>query len=343
MASSREVVDEVEWEEAAPLLLISHGGEGEGEEYSKQSFCMAWEWDAAALFYTTTIPMMSNKRIIASTHGLLVLVNIEDEDEDGDGDGDCWVWDPLSTTDTIIPLPRLPHRSEYHACLVTKPPALPIYHILFLHRSRSKLAYCAVGDPDFTTQALDHDILAVGSFRDRIYGVRVDADRYTLLIIDFVGNGLLEFRPVIFELERFNISSRPWHGNARVDAYLVACDDDDDDELFLVRMSEFQHCREFRVFRVDPHKMTCVEAKDIGGRTIFIAESAAATGFCCKSSNKLLMNCIYYLRGKWNQGSSLYRYNLDGTTTPLLPLPEVHPTFTMATWVQRRSCRHLLP
>lgn len=320
---------EVNWEEAAPLVLISHGGE-KGEDYSKHSFYKVWKDE---LICSTSIRMLFNKRIIASTHGWLVLVNING------GDGDCWVWNPISM-DTIIPLPPLQHRSQYHACLITKPPTLPNYHLLFLHQSRSKLAYCAIGDQCFTTQTLHHDILAVGSFHDRIYGVQVDGERYSLVSIDVVGNGRpLELTPLIFELERFNISSRPWHGNARIDAYLVACDDED--SMFLVRMSEFHHCREFRVFRVDPDTRECVEVNDIGGRTIFIGEAAAATGFCCRSSNKMV-NCIYYMRGKWHEGSSLYLYSLDGSTTPLRPLPRVHPTFCMATWLQRPSSRHLL-
>ncbi|KAH6800087.1 hypothetical protein C2S52_000551 [Perilla frutescens var. hirtella] len=235
----------------------------------------------------------------------------------------CLLWNPKSMEE--IQLPLLKKFYSHNSCVLSKAPTEVDCHIMFnldyAAADECEQSYCKIGDDafkvftrdqwnDITRDQWDDEIMlrAMRSFKGRIYGVvGTNAMPNGLVSMDFDADDLMNIRPVLdFGDHELDLDS--W-----CDDYLVQCDDE---VLFLVRRKKLfgDYC-EFRLFRVDPDRMECVEVDGIDDRTIFVSDCGDA--FCCSSSlSKTNSNTIYYAP---HLTKTLYVYDLDdGSTTNLL-------------------------
>ncbi|KAK6132269.1 hypothetical protein DH2020_033969 [Rehmannia glutinosa] len=289
-------------------------------------------------YHATFIPLLLDKRVLASTHGWLVLVDYFD--------GDCCLWNPSSTE--IIELPRLQIKPYlYNRCVLSKPPTEPDCHILFNAHTLEQY-FCKIGDDEFAHHSLREEkyrLVTIASFQGKIYGVIDDCinyNSYKFVSINLIGTSL-ELIPM------FEINGQHWtvpqpspkpNWISWMEGYLIESPCGGEGELWLVIQSfkerYFKNC-DFRVFRVDINGTRCIEIENMGDKTIFIGYNGS--GFCC-SSSATNPNSIYYTN---KEGSIVYIYDLEERNTyTMLACPPLSRSRSTNYWVDLQDVLHQL-
>ncbi|KAK6115050.1 hypothetical protein DH2020_007319 [Rehmannia glutinosa] len=316
-----------------PLLLTSHE-----ENYEKQSFYRFLE----NRYRTTSIPILCNKRILASTHeGWVVLVH--------SSNNDCCLWNPVSME--IIELPRLDKSYLYNKCILSKPPTEPDCHILFNSACTMHQSFCKIGDDEFvhhSTEEEEIQLMAIASVQGKIYGVRkfygiIDDydDHYTFVTINLLATSTIELKPLLL------CGGQPWtvpQPSPNWVTWNESCliESPCGGELLLVnKMYSSSNDNDglgFRVFRVDINGMVCSELENIGEQTIFIGYYGS--GFCGSSYGRIKPNSIYYTN---EEGRNLSIYCLDDwSKTSFLPSTAVGRYVTLTYWVEHELIDQLI-
>lgn len=310
-------------ESNAPLLLISHG-----------------KWQKHLIYnvsdnqlHSLKIPLLRNKKVLSYSCGWLVLVEPETNQ--------CSLLNPISMK--VIQLPTLEKPYYENTCILTKSPTEPDCHILF--NGFFEQSFCQIGDQNYKTkpyydQEKDecHFLIAMRSFQGQIYGYITPAHQF--VSIHFVGNAL-EFRPI--ELKMDEDVSRPWLvpcPSLSQEMWLIeSCASGGEIELLMVQKTkltvDLDNAAEFRVFRVDMHKKSCIELANIGQRTIFV--NHLGSGYCCPSVG-IKSNSIYYT----NKGNdrNFHIFDLEDRSTTSLPMPSHFGANSFNSWIDDITLFH---
>lgn len=281
-----------------PWLLISHGNSNHGHVFYSLSEDRS---------YVRSIPQLRNKHICTSSHGWMVL-------RDLDNPHGCSLLNIVTMEE--IELPHLDF--EYRHCIIlASPPGHLDCRVVFFESTAdySIIYSCKPGaDQTFHEQDLgidDNAFHCASVFDGKIYGITLN--RHELLVLDFDGP-TPEVRTIIVN-QKLVLSPT----TSALQCYLVEfCG-----EIFLViQIFKGTHVKctdEFSIFRSDLSQKAWVEVKSVGENcAILLTHDGCGMCYLASKESGIKGNTIYFMDTS-SRSRCIYSFDLQEQSYSIYP------------------------
>ncbi|KAF7152528.1 hypothetical protein RHSIM_Rhsim01G0011100 [Rhododendron simsii] len=268
-----------------PWLMFCHG-----KNSKTQTFYSASE----ASFCVKRIPAISGKRICASFHEWMVMVD--------DYSSDCFLLNIISLKKIDLPPWE---RVRYQFWILSAPPTDDNCIVGFVGEDSHSITFCRPGDGKWVVHMFEPDIGSLYRYticKGEIYCHGRQYNWDNLVILDIVDDRV-EVRHVLTGSPNSPLVPEI----LRCESYFIeSCE-----EIFLIHMSMLgaseKKIRDIYIFKLDLSALEWVKVESLGDRTFFINEANNCMS-CSATKSGILGNSIYFMQ---DDDESMYIFDVE--------------------------------